>query len=179
MYREYSGGLMAELASHQIDVANWAIGAEPISVVGTGGIDYWKDGRETCDNAQTIFEYPGGQKLVWSSILCNAHYDFNEQIMGDRGTIEITLGKGLFYTEHVAKVSQGATKESWWAGATVTELPKQQGLLIFPETVPPNEGFFAREHRYAGEWLMRRGYTTIPENDAWYEELTNFIASAR
>jgi predicted dehydrogenase len=179
MYREYSGGLMAELASHQIDVANWAIGAEPISVVGTGGIDYWKDGRETCDNAQTIFEYPGGQKLVWSSILCNAHYDFNEQIMGDRGTIEITLGKGLFYTEHVAKVSQGATKESWWAGATVTELAKQQGLLIFPETVPPNEGFFAREHRYAGEWLMRRGYTTIPENDAWYEELTNFIASAR
>lgn len=179
MYREYSGGLMAELASHQIDVANWAIGAEPISVVGTGGIDYWKDGRETCDNAQTIFEYPGGQKLVWSSILCNAHYDFNEQIMGDRGTIEITLGKGLFYTEHVAKVSQGATKESWWAGATVTELAKQQGLPIFPETVPPNEGFFAREHRYAGEWLMRHGYTTIPENDAWYEELTNFIASVR
>ena len=30
MYREYSGGLMAELASHQIDVANWAIGAEPM-----------------------------------------------------------------------------------------------------------------------------------------------------
>ena len=179
MYREYSGGLMAELASHQIDVANWAIGAEPISVVGTGGIDYWKDGRETCDNAQTIFEYPGGQKLVWSSILCNAHYDFNEQIMGDRGTIEITLGKGLFYTEHLAKVSQAATKESWWAGATVTELAKQQGLPIFPDAVPPNEGFFARERRYAGEWLMRHGYTTIPENDAWYEELTNFIASVR
>jgi len=179
MYREYSGGLMAELASHQIDVANWAIGAEPVSVVGTGGIDYWKDGRETCDNAQTIFEYPGGQKLLWSSILCNARYDFNEQIMGDRGTIEITLGKGLFYTEHVAKVSQGATKENWWAGATVTEAAEQQGLPLFPETVPAHEGFVAREQRYAREWLIRHGYKTIPANDAWFEELTNFVASVR
>ena len=29
MYKEYSGGMLAELASHQIDIANWAIGAEP------------------------------------------------------------------------------------------------------------------------------------------------------
>ena len=29
MYKEYSGGMMAELTSHQIDVANWAFGAEP------------------------------------------------------------------------------------------------------------------------------------------------------
>jgi len=179
MYREYSGGLMAELASHQIDVANWAIGAEPISVMGTGGIDYWKDGRETCDNAQVIFEYPGGQKMIWSSILCNAHYDFCEQIMGDRGTIEITLGKGLFYTERAPKVSPGASKESWWAGATVTEMAQQQGFPIYPENIPSDEGFLAREQRYAREWLIRHGHKTLPVNDAWYEELTNFVASLR
>ena len=67
MYKEYSGGMLAELASHQIDIANWAFGSEPISVYATGGIDYWKDGRETCDNVEAIYEYPGGQKLVWSS----------------------------------------------------------------------------------------------------------------
>jgi predicted dehydrogenase len=61
MYKEYSGGLLAELASHQIDIANWAIGAEPMSVFATGGINYWKDGRETCDNVEAIYEYPGGQ----------------------------------------------------------------------------------------------------------------------
>ena len=99
MYKEYSGGLLAELASHQIDIANWAIGSEPISVFATGGINYWKDGRETCDNVEAIYEYPGGQKLVWSSILYNAHLDFNEQIMGDQGTLIITLGKGMYYRE--------------------------------------------------------------------------------
>jgi len=84
MYKEYSGGLLAELASHQIDIANWAIGSEPISVYATGGINYWKDGRETCDNVEAIYEYAGGQKLVWSSILYNGHLEFNEQIMVTR-----------------------------------------------------------------------------------------------
>jgi predicted dehydrogenase len=180
MYREYSGGLMAELASHQIDVANWAIGAEPVSVVGTGGVDYWKDGRETCDNAQVIFEYPGGQKLMWSSILSNAHYDFNEQIMGDRGTIEITLGKGLYFREAVAKVSPAGAKEDWWAGATVTDLAKQQGVPIFAETAPASEGFVAREKRYARDWMVEHGITEYKApNDAWYEELVNYVASVR
>ena len=59
MYKEYSGGLLAELASHQIDVANWAFGSEPISVYATGGIDYWKDGRETCDNVEAILRISG------------------------------------------------------------------------------------------------------------------------
>src|SRR3990172_9280601 len=112
MYREYSGGLMAELASHQIDVANWALGAEPVSVIGTGGIDYWKDGREVCDNVQAIFEYPGGQKLVYTSILFNRHYEFSEEIMGDQGRLAITIGNGIYFREPVAKVSTGGAKEN-------------------------------------------------------------------
>jgi len=38
-YREYSGGLAAELASHQLDVADWFFGATPEFVSGIGGID--------------------------------------------------------------------------------------------------------------------------------------------
>ena len=179
MYREYSGGLLAELASHQIDVANWAIGAEPISVMGMGGIDYWKDGRETNDNAMLIFEYPGGQKMLWSSILCNAHYDYSEQIMGDRGTIEIShLNKGIYFKEKVAKVTQGAAKENWWAGATVSESAEQQGIPIFSETVAANESFLDKETRYARHWLAAHGYYTYKSpNDAWNEELANWIVS--
>jgi len=148
MYRQYSGGLMAELASHQIDVANWAIGAEPVAVVGTGGIDYWKDGRETCDNVQAIFEYPGGQKLLFSSILSNEHYGFEEQIMGDEGTLEITLGRGVYFRERIAKASEGPTTENWWAGSTVAEQAVQKGLpLLHKDTHDPiwNElvNFFA------------------------------------
>jgi predicted dehydrogenase len=180
MYRAYSGGLMAELGSHQIDVANWALGAEPVSVVATGGINYWKDGRETCDNVQAIFEYAGGQKLLYSSILCNAHYDFNEQIMGDRGTLEITIGKGMYYREQVAKVSTGPSKENWWAGATVTSRAAQKGIPIFPEQVRGEEGFLDRELDYGKRWLASMGiYDYHEPHDPTWTQLENFFASIR
>ncbi len=180
MYREYSGGLMAELASHQIDVASWAIGADPVAVMGTGGIDYWKDGRETNDNVQAIFEYPGGQKLVFTSILSNAHYDFQEEIMGDRGTIEITIGKGMYYREHVAKTAPAGTKETWWAGATVSETAAQKGFPIFPEHGNGQGGFWEREGRYARRWLASMGIYEYEEpHDPWWSELDNFFKSIR
>jgi len=180
MYREYSGGLMAELASHQIDIANWAIGAEPVSVIGTGGIDYWKDGRETNDNVQAIFEYPGGQKLVFTSILSNAHYDFQEQIMGDQGTLEITIGKGMYFRENVAKATPGGEKEAWWAGATVRETAAQKGIPIFPEMVQGNEGLWDRELRHARHWLASMGIYEYEEpHDPIWNEMKNFFASIR
>jgi predicted dehydrogenase len=181
MYKEYSGGLLAELASHQIDVANWAIGGEPVSVVATGGINYWKDGRETCDNVEAIYEYPEGKKLLWSSILYNAHLEFNEQIMGDRGTLIITLGKGMYYHEAVAKVSTGAGKEDWWAGATVTRLAPQEGIPIFPERGANGElGFVDREVRYAKRWLASMGIYDYEEpHDPWWSEMHNFMLSVR
>ena len=180
MYREYSGGLLAELASHQIDVANWAIGAEPVSVVATGGIDYWKDGRETCDNVEAIYEYPGGQKLLWSSILYNDHFGFDEQIMGDQGTLIITIGKGLYYREKIAKATTRGGKETWWAGATVSEEAQQKGIPIFPEKGNGPEGFLDRELKYAKRWLASMGIYEYEEpHDPWYSEMVNYLASVR
>ncbi len=181
MYKEYSGGMMAELTSHQIDVANWAFGAEPLSVIATGDIDYWNDGREVCDNVHAIYEYPGGRKMIWSGVMCNDHFDFSEQIMGDRGTINITVGKGMFYREQVAKVSTGNGKENWWAGATVSNQAAQAGIPIFPEKGAMTDlGFMDREMRYAKHWLASMGIYTYEEpHDPWWSEMHNFLLSVR
>ncbi len=181
MYREYSGGLMAELASHQVDVANWAFGAEPVSVMGTGGIDYWKDGREVCDNVEVIFRYPEGRKMIFSSILYNAHFGFDEQIMGDHGTLIITIGKGMYYREAAAKVTNGKAAENWWAGATVTEQAEQKGFPLFPdEAQPGNQGFLDRELLYARRWLASMGIYEYEEpHEPYWMELSNFMASIR
>jgi predicted dehydrogenase len=181
MYKEYSGGLLAELCSHQVDVANWAFGAEPVSVVATGGIDYWKDGREVCDNVQTIYEYTEGRKFLWSGVLYNEHFQFQEEIMGDLGTLVITLGKGMFYRERVAKVSKAGLKENWWAGATVANAASQEGIPIFPERNANNEtGFVDREVLYAKRWLASLGIYKYEEpHDPWWSEMSNFFASIR
>ncbi len=168
VYKEYSGGLMAELGSHQVDVADWAFRSEPVSVVGVGGLDYWKDGRDIFDNVAVIFEYPEGQKFIFTSICNNAHLDFGEVIMGDEGTIEITLGnnngKAIYYRENkpkdapTNKVRAADTQEqNWWAGATAANRGTRQGIPIFPEVPRQNQGFIDKEIEYAKKWLISMG----------------------
>ena len=57
LYRARSQGLMAELGSHQMDIANWVLGTVPKRVMATGGIDYWRDGRDVNDNVFCTYEY--------------------------------------------------------------------------------------------------------------------------
>ncbi len=51
LYTRYSRGLLAELGSHQVNVANWFFDSTPEAVLGTGGIHRFKDGREVFDHA--------------------------------------------------------------------------------------------------------------------------------
>jgi predicted dehydrogenase len=68
LFREFSGGLTAELASHQVDVADWFFGSSPEFVLGLGSLDTWRDGREVNDNIQLIYNYSNGRKLMYSAI---------------------------------------------------------------------------------------------------------------
>jgi predicted dehydrogenase len=106
MYKEYSLGLMAELASHHICFANEVFRGGPESVVGSGGIDYWKDGRETYDNVQVTYRYPGGQTLFFSAMTTNSHEGAQIRVYGTEGTAIITEGDAfLFYESKKLKAS--------------------------------------------------------------------------
>lgn len=102
MYREYSVGLMAELCAHHIDIINYLLDSHPVSACGIGGIDYWRDGRETFDNVNAIYKYPGGIKATFSSLTTNAFTGRRLQFMGTDGTIVISsVGKqqAMYYPE--------------------------------------------------------------------------------
>lgn len=93
LYRDRSAGLMTELATHQLQVANWFMDALPARVMGSGSICFWKDGREVYDHVALVYDYPGGRKTVYTSLLNNARYGCEEQIQGSKGTIEPELGR--------------------------------------------------------------------------------------
>ncbi|PCD04287.1 hydrogenase [Sphingomonas spermidinifaciens] len=102
LYRDRSAGLMTELATHQLQVANWFMDALPTRVMGSGSICFWKDGREVYDHVALVFDYPGGRKTIYTSLLNNARYGCEEQIQGSKGTIEPELGR--IYSEDPAAV---------------------------------------------------------------------------
>lgn len=149
MYKEYSGGLVAELCSHQIDFTNWVLQATPDKVMGIGGIDYWKDGRETFDNIHLIYNYPEGVKATFTCLTSNAKDDYQIKVMGDKGTIILDYVKAWFYPEGDYK--KEITEVDGVAGATVRwdegkgiplnvehADPSKQALIDFKDSVLNN-----------------------------------------
>ena len=68
-------------------MSNWFFGAEPVAVIGTGGIYRFKDGREVEDHIYATFEYPGGRSAVFSTIESNA-FDRNYEVFyGTKATL--------------------------------------------------------------------------------------------
>lgn len=127
MYREYSGGLMAELCSHHINIVNWMLNASPVKILGLGGIDFWKDGRETYDNVNTIFEYPGGVKASFQAITTNAYENTSIVIMGTEGTIVIEKEEGQIanYYSEPTKVKMALSDEELQEVDTITSATRK------------------------------------------------------
>lgn len=149
MYREYSGGLVAELCSHQIDFANWVLNSRPKEVLGAGGIDYWKDGRETFDNVHLIYNYPGGVKAKFTCLTSNAKDDYQIKVLGDKGTITLGYTEAWFYPE--GNTTKEVGNVDGVSGATIQwdqvkgipiemahEDPSKQALIDFRDNITDN-----------------------------------------
>ncbi len=157
MYKRYSGGLMCELGSHMIEVCNLIIGATPAAVTGMGGIDYWKDGRETFDNVTVVYNYPAGQKVTFSSTTTNAHDGEHIVIMGTEGTIEMGWDKAVYFREKEAP-----------------ELVKAEGATVIGAT---------GETMKASTQSQKEGAQVAPQDaqkrSAVYRELESYVSCIR
>lgn len=123
MYQEHSGGLVAELCSHQIDFINRVLGEFPKKIAGFGGIDHWKDGRETFDNIHLMFEYPSGVDATFSCTTTNGFDDYQIKILGEKATIVMDYVSAHIFLENKAKKElgvvdgvSGATQKAWEKG---------------------------------------------------------------
>jgi predicted dehydrogenase len=89
LYHEYTTGLVGLLGSHMIDVALWFMDDPfPISCVALGGILTWKDGRQTSDTAEYVYEFPKGWILTFSSRLGSGPESDYEIFYGKSRTLD-------------------------------------------------------------------------------------------
>jgi predicted dehydrogenase len=137
MYKEYSGGLMAELLSHQIDFINWVFDTHPQEFFATGGIDVFKDGRETYDNVQVMMRYPDLGLIGNFGAMCgNAHDGYLFKIKGTLGTVSLLTDQGIFFPEKKLLKEKGTIDGV--TGATRIMWNKEGGTPILPE--PTKDG---------------------------------------
>ena len=137
MYREYSYGLTAELSSHQIDFCNWLLQDNPKKVAGFGGIDYWKDGRETYDNTNLIYSYANGVKASFTCLTSNAKDDYQIKVMGDKATVIINYDKAWKYPE--GKYNKVMGDVDGVSGATQSWTEGKGNLINFNHLEPTRQ----------------------------------------
>ncbi len=199
VFRSMSGGLTAELTSHQVDVADWMFGSPPEFVMGLGSLDTLLDGRNVYDNIQLIYKYPKGQKMTYSSISTNQFLPYfngnrpemGEIIMGTEGTIEITVGDDVnhaiawWYREPPKTVTTGKAdeKKPFVAGATMVATGGANGpipIMTSDLQFSGKEGFFDREAKFARRWLMSKGVMAQEEQRNPVDvELETFFQNCR
>lgn len=156
LYREFCGGPLSELSAHQIDMVNYMLDAYPLSAVGLGGVNYWKDGRTTYDHIKAVYQYSNGSLVTFSSLLSNAFNGFMLRLQGENATLEIQRDSMYLYAErkdNLKGLVDGVT------GATLLNLTQGKPIEIpywekrkedIPEpTITAISDFFTciREHR--------------------------------
>jgi predicted dehydrogenase len=94
LYKEFSSGIPDQWMSHAIDLVHWFMNDNfPSSAVSHGGVFAWHDGRENADTFQTLFEYPKGFLVSYSTSFGNDSPGFT-RYMGKNATLTNIGGEG-------------------------------------------------------------------------------------
>lgn len=143
-FKGLGGGPIVDLGSHQIDIYNWFLQANPISVMASGGIDYYeKSTHEWYDGVLATFEYQtkdGMVRAFYQTITTNSSFGYFENFMGDQATLQISESAGR------AGVYREQTAPDWgkWVELGYLKAPKEETAQAKPgvaldvrETIAP------------------------------------------
>lgn len=107
-YWDYSTGISGDLFSHNLNAVNHLTGVSiPSSVVASGGVYYWKDGRETPDTYSCVMEFPEDSlSLTYQCILSNSYNGHMTRILGEEGTIEVDWRLRIYADRYSKKYAE-------------------------------------------------------------------------
>ena len=135
-YKQYSGGAIADLGSHQIDIFSWFARSNPTAIMASGGNDYYKKG-EWYDHVMAIYEYQteaGPVRGFYQVLNTTGWGGYYEVFMGDEGVLEVSedVKKGFLVRE------PGAKPKAWEDDAKKIERMGMNAIpLLVGETLNP------------------------------------------
>ncbi len=106
-YKRFSGGPIADLGSHQVDIFHWFLRAKPTAVMASGGTDYYPK-SEWYDNIMAIYEYKtewGPVRGFYQVLNTTSHGGYTETFMGKEGSLIVSENPlvGFLFREALAK----------------------------------------------------------------------------
>jgi predicted dehydrogenase len=140
LYKEYSSGIFDQWMSHGSDLVHlWTDETYPESVVASGGIYAWKDGRENPDTCVAAVTYPKGFLYTYKSVFGNSFRSFS-RIQGRDGTIANYGGEGA----SLFTVSKEGGRDEWEGSVEAKSVPigspaiDREEVVRVPGAEPPD-----------------------------------------
>ena len=165
-YRDYGTGVPGDLFVHLISGLHFVTGAlGPDRVYATGGLRFWKDGRDVPDVMIALYDYPSFNVMLRVNFVDGASETSGLRFIGSEGIMEVENGVTL------SKVPRELEP-----GYTIDTFPKaQQEQFLkeyrqkYPARPKVNTGQMSAEEKF----VPPKGYT-----DA-FDHHRNFIAAVR
>ncbi len=166
-WKAYGSGVAGDLFVHLFSGTHFVTGVHgPTRAMATGGLRYWKDGRNVPDVMVALFDYPEGFNLSLRVNFVNGGAESEGLIFtGSEGTMEIT-GNGVNVSRVPRETEPGYTIDTFTVAMQkqILEQYRQKYPVTHP-TGPPLMSF----ERYAA-----------PKNyDDVYSHFNNFFNSVR
>jgi predicted dehydrogenase len=121
---DVSIGLAGELGSHQIDVARWFLGRDPVRVSGRGAIRLHDDGRTLPDTIWFDLVWEDGVPLRYQASLATSYGGQYEVLHGTNATLRLAWTHGWMFKE------ADAPTQGWEVYATRQQFHGDEGIVL-------------------------------------------------
>jgi predicted dehydrogenase len=148
-YKGLGGGPIVDLGSHQIDIFNWFLGANPTHVVASGGLDYHDPAtHEWYDTVMTVYEFEtakGKARAYYQTQTTNGSLGYFENFMGDQGTLVISeseaANSGYVYRDPNAPAWDEWVQRGYITAPELQETVRgdEEAVLDVRESVSPDQ----------------------------------------
>jgi predicted dehydrogenase len=128
---DYSTGIAGDLMSHEIDTVHHVLGlGVPTSAVASGGVYFWKDGRETPDTYSVVLEYADpGLSVTYSANLHNNYHRRPSLFLGSEATMELDWECRVFADRGSEKYGSELKANKISVGEPMISIGKRAGQL--------------------------------------------------
>jgi predicted dehydrogenase len=124
---DLSIGLAGELGSHQIDVARWFRGRDPVRVSGRGAIRLHDDGRTVPDTIWFDLLWEDGVPLRYQASLATSYGGQYEVLHGTNATLRLAWTHGWMFKE------PDAPTQGWEVYATRQQFHADEGIVLIAD----------------------------------------------
>jgi predicted dehydrogenase len=135
-WTDYGSGVAGDLFVHLFSGTHFITGSHgPTRAMATGGLRFWKDGRDVPDVMVAMFDYPEQFNLTLRvNQIAGGREAEGFLFTGSEGTMEIS-SSGLTLTKYVAPKDPGMTIDTFSRDEQLQY--RQSYLSKFPETASP------------------------------------------